>query len=221
MHLHFPQLETILASLIPPQNFSVDELARTEIDMVVTLLAAWYPTLRTGMEGVHLDPNYYANEVKLKDEPQTEQIDWTLVAKHEQKIVGLYSLKYIARARQIAGRLIAIDPAFRRSGLSDFGCQILIAIAHHLGAAMIWGTATLSHTVSQHTLAKHGFRLCGIFPAYDLDAFESGGSKFVCEAIYCHVLAKPEEMIKPDSANMTHAVQSLWNFLSLDSLFKS
>lgn len=218
----FPQIQTLFASLSPPQGFSFDELARTEIDTMVALLDAWYPTLRTGMEGVHLEPTYYAKEVKLKNEPHTEQTDWVIVAKHEHHIVGLYSIKHIFRARQIAGRLIAIDPAFRRSGLSELGLQILDALAFHLNAGMIWGTATLSHMISQHTMSKQGFRLCGIFPAFDLDYFESSGeSKFVCEALYCKVLAKPEEIAEPEPANMIPPVRALWDFLSLDDLFKS
>lgn len=84
-------------------------------------------------------------------------------------------------------------------------------MARTMGAAFVYGTATLQHPKTQLLLERAGYNLIGFTP--DREAVETDVVKYVFEAVYAKVLISEDALLRPDPKNMTPRAKSPYNLL--------
>jgi hypothetical protein len=195
-----------------PAGFTVDFVDEDDLQQLPALLRDWYPDIVTGAEGRFLDAGYLREQVYLKHGDPQRPV-YAFVFRGEDGIAAFFAGERDERARSISGRLGAVAPQHRGSGLGIAGLKSFAVLGELSGAALVWGGATLKHPLSQVAYERAGFQLVGIMPANDRDEVAPGRVKYVYEAIYARVCVDPDELEIPSREAMTPRTQALWDFL--------
>ena len=82
-----------------------------------------------------------------------------------------------------------------------------------MGAGFIYTMATLKSQHMQQALERASYRLLGLAPGYDRELVAPGIVKRVYEAYYAKVLVPDEELLRPDSSNLTAKTKELYKLL--------
>lgn len=210
--MKWPTPAEISRKMSVPKGFVLDTVSLNETHQLAALLGAWYPDIREGIEGCHLDPEFFLNQVTLKESKQEHSI-YALVFRHNDRIAGFFSAERNERAKTVFGRLGVVDPCYRQSKLGNAGLASLVAVGECSEAVLVWGGATLKHSFSQQAYEAAGFQAVGIMPAADRDEVAPGKTRHVFEVLYAKVLISPEHLEIPREENMTPQVRRVWDTL--------
>ncbi|WP_233577161.1 hypothetical protein [Citreicoccus inhibens] len=212
--MQWRSLEEMLKGLVVPEIYSVELLAREDIPKVTALLRAWYPDIRVGTESRHLEPAFYEREFSLRGESEDRPLTALVCrARESNDIIGLLTLEKNVRGLQISAPMGAVEPTYRGLGIGQLGVPVLEVVGRSIGAEVALYYSTLKVARTQRNAERHGFKLVGLVPAFDVDAIGPGTVKRVYEALYAKVLVGPEKVHLPDWNVLIPSTRALFTHL--------
>lgn len=212
--MKWPALDA-LATMVPlPAGYRFEQIGRAQIAPLIAALMAWHPSISVGVASCYLREDFYRDRVCLDGE--VDKDIWALRIMFNEEMVGVWSFEREVDSLAIYGRLLVVAPAHRGAGLS---VQTLVGaenVGRAMGAAFIYGLATLQHTYAQRALERAGYRLLGFFPGYDRAEVAPGVVKRVYQSAYAKLLVPEDEVHWPDPKNMTPRARALYELLFSD-----
>ena len=154
--------------------------------------------------------SFYADKVCLDGE--TERDFLVILFKHDDEMVGMFSVERDPDSEVLYGRICAISHRHRGSHLSRSVPLLEEALGRAMGMGMVYGLATLKYPHMQATFERMGWQLIGITPGFDREVIAPGVVKRVYEAIYAKVLV-PSELLRPRAQDLTPAAKALFDLL--------
>ena len=210
--MHWPNIDDISAKVPLPDGYRFEQLARSEIPLLIAGLRTWFPDIGVGSASCYLREDFYARAAFLEDESETDVL--VILVKTGHELAGMYSCERDQDTLALYGRLLAIAPQHRGTNLGAAGLALLEFIGRAMGMGIAYGMATLKVPHIQKAMEEFGFQLIGITPGYDREMVAPGVVKRVYEAVYAKVLVANEELLLPQPQNLTPNTKALF-----DSLF--
>jgi len=149
-------------------GYELMQMHRNDVPETVAHLRKWYPDIVVGAESGHLTPEFYYEQTTLAGE-ESERSIFPIVAKHEGAVVAMITFERNALSKTITGRMGAVAPAERGSGLALLGPLLLEKIGRAIGAELAYYYATLKTPHQQVLAERMRYELVGIVPAFDRD----------------------------------------------------
>jgi hypothetical protein len=203
----------VLATTKMPTGYRLFHMSRQDVPLVTAGFRRWYPDVVVGEESLHLQEEFYYREMALAGESQQRDL-LPIVTKHETEgLIAAITYKKDSLARTITGRLGAIAPEHRHSGLGLLGPMLLENIGRAIGAELAYYFATLKSRHQQVIAERQGYQLVGIVPGYDRDLVRPGEVKRVYEVIYAKLLVGAEHVHVPERENLTVRTRAVWKSL--------
>jgi RimJ/RimL family protein N-acetyltransferase len=213
--MKWPTLDA-LTTLVPlPAGYRFEQIGRAQIVPLIAAIRAWHPTISVGVASCYLREDFYRDRVCLDGEIDKEI--WAVRIMFKEEMVGVWSFEREVDSLAIYGRLLVLAPAHRGAGLSVHTLVGAENVGRAMGAAFIYGLATLQHTYAQRALERAGYRLLGFFPGYDRAEVAPGVVKRVYQSVYAKLLVPEDEVHWPDPKNMTPRARALYELLFSDS----
>jgi RimJ/RimL family protein N-acetyltransferase len=210
--MRWPSIKLLRKNVAVPQDFSLDQLQKTEIRTMMRKLIQWYPGFKVGSETCFLDKRYYKKQIYLKN-GNDKRDTIIVVLKHFKKIIGFYCACREVGAKNVYAKMMVIDPEYRGQGFIDIGPEIAEYIARYMNAKILYCMATLQHPHSQHAIEKAGYQLCGILPSFNIELLDGNVRKRVYEAIYVKMLCPEKDNLKPNDLDLIPSTKKLYDFL--------
>ena len=210
--MHWPNIDDISAKVPLPDGYRFEQLARSEIPLLIAGLRTWFPDIGVGSASCYLREDFYARAAFLEDESETDVL--VILVKTGHELAGMYSCERDQDTLALYGRLLAIAPQHRGTNLGEAGLALLEFIGRAMGMGIAYGMATLKVPHIQKAMEEFGFQLIGITPGYDREMVAPGVVKRIYEAVYAKVLVANEELLLPQPQNLTPNTKALF-----DSLF--
>jgi GNAT superfamily N-acetyltransferase len=204
-----------LATLVPlPAGYRFEQVGRADVALLIAALRAWHPSISVGVASCYLREGFYRDRVCLDGEVDKDV--WVARIMFSEEMVGVWSFEREVDSLAIYGRLLVVAPTHRRAGLSVHTLAGGEHVARAMGAAFIYGLATLQHTYAQRALERAGYRLLGFFPGYDRAEVAPGVVKRVYQSVYAKLLVPEDEVRWPDPKDMTPTARALYALLFSD-----
>lgn len=197
-----------IESVIPP-GYTLDVLSREDIPSLCAAIKRWYPDITTGTGSKFLQPNYYAQHVGLKGEPDRNTIVYC--GTYAGQLAFVLVLTKNTQSRTLFGEFGAIALEHRRGGIAALGGFMLNAQAQAMGFMMCYTLATMKTPAVQKMLERAGFHPVGIVPASDREQTSNGDVLSVSEVLYAKVYGETASILPVSEENMTEAVARLWS----------
>ena len=104
---------------------------------------------------------YYPEKIAAMNE--SGRIHSAVAISADGRVVGHCALQFLPRMPRIAEMSQgAVEPGYRGKGCFKNLSQYLVTVAHERSVAGIYSQAVTTHTHSQHTALKMGFKDCGV-----------------------------------------------------------
>jgi len=201
-----------LSTLLPlADGYRFEPLVRANISPLIAAIKVWHPDISVGTASCYLREDFYHNRVFLDGE--AERDIWVLLFMFNDELVGLWSFEREVEALAIYGRLMIVAPAHRGANLSVIATKGTENMGRSMGAAFLYGMATLKIPQVQRAFETAGYRLLGFFPGYDREEVAPGVVKRVYQAVYAKLLVPEDEVLRPDPKNMTPKARALFELL--------
>lgn len=212
--MNWPTLDA-LAALVPlPAGYRFAQVGRADIASLIASLRAWHPSISAGVASCYLREDFYRERVCLDGEVDKDV--WVARIMFGDEMVGVWSFEREIDSLAIYGRILVVAPTHRGAGLSIHTLAGAENVGRAMGAAFIYGLATLQHTYAQRALERAGYRLLGFFPGYNREEVAPGVVKRVYQAAYAKLLVPEDEVHWPDPENMTPTAKALYGLLFSD-----
>src|SRR5262249_11943505 len=143
---------------------------------------------------------------------------WVVRIMFGDEMIGMMSMEREVDSLALWCRLIVVSPVHRGVKLSVHGMAGAGGIARSMGAAVIYGMATLHNPSNPQALEHAGYRLLAFFPGYDRAEVAPGVVKRVYLAVYAKLLVAEDQVQWPDTKNMTPVAKALYELLFSDAL---
>jgi len=203
-----------LAAMAPlAKGYRFEMIARSEVALLVGLLADWFPDISVGSASCYLREEFYEQMVYFKDGPPRDVL--VLLLKHEDETVGMFSCLRDAETLSAYARLGVAAPGHRGTNLAFAGLLFVEALGRRLGLGYAWGMATMKAPHAQRAFERAGWRLSGITPGHDREMVEPGVVKRVYEVLYTRVLVSDSCLLLPQDRNLTPRTRAF-----LDGVFR-
>lgn len=212
--MKWPTLDALGALVSLPVGYRFEQLGRAHVAPLIASLKAWHPSISVGVASCYLREDFYSDRVCLDGDVDKDV--WVARIMFGEEMVGVWSFEREIDSLAIYGRLLVVAPAHRGAGLSVHTLAGAENLARAMGAAFIYGLATLQHTYAQRALEHAGYRLLGFFPGYNRAEVAPGVVKRVYESVYAKLLVPEDEVHWPDPKNMTPTAKALYELLFLD-----
>jgi hypothetical protein len=204
-----------LATLVPlPAGYRFEQIGRADVAALIAALRAWHPSISAGVSSCYLREDFYRDRVCLDGDVDNDV--WVVRIVRNGELVGVWSFEREVDSLAIYGRLLVVAPAHRGARLSSHTLAGAENVGRTMGAAFIYGLATLQHTHVQQTLEHAGYRLLGFFPGYDRAEVAPGVVKRVYQSVYAKLLVPEDEVHWPDPKNMTPTARAVYALLFSD-----
>ena len=201
-----------LAALVPlPAGYRFEQVGRADIAALIAALSAWHPSISVGVASCYLREDFYRERVCL--DGGVDKDVWVARIMFGDEMVGVWSFERDIDSLAI---YLVVAPAHRGAGLSVHTLAGAENLGRAMGAAFIYGLATLQHTYAQRALEHAGYRLLGFFPGYNREEVAPGVVKRVYESVYAKLLVPDDEVHWPDAKNMTPTARALYELLFSD-----
>ena len=210
--MKWPTLDALVALVPLPAGYRFEHVARAHVAPLIAALRAWHPSISVGVTSCYLRENFYRDRVCLDGDVDKDV--WVTRIMFDEEMVGVWSFERDSLA--IYGRLLVVAPAHRGAGLSVHTLTGAENVGRAMGAAFIYGLATLQHSYAQRALEHAGYRLLGFFPGYDRQEVAPGVVKRVYQSVYAKLLVREDEVHWPDPKNMTPTAKALYGLLFSD-----
>lgn len=212
--MKWPTLD-VLAALVPlPAGYRFERVGRAHVAPLIAVLRAWHPRISVGVASCYLREDFYRDRVCLDGDVDKDV--WVTRIMFGEEMVGVWSFEREIDSLAIYGRLLVVAPAHRGAGLSVHTMAGAENVGRAMGAAFIYGLATLQNTYVQRALERAGYRLLGFLPGYDREEVAPGVVKRVYQAAYAKLLVPEDEVHWPDLKNMTPTAKALYELLFSD-----
>jgi hypothetical protein len=209
MSIAWPEISHFAGTISLPAGYRFERMARADVPLVCSAMKQWYPDIVVGSESVFLQESFYFEQVALAGESNERDI-YALLVKKDDAVVALGAVEYDERARVLHGRLVAIAPSHRATGLGEsIGAAISDPLGRSVGAELLLSYATLKHPFSQLLLERLGYRLVGIVPGHDRDQIRPGVVKRVYEALYAKLLVDEDSIEFPAKESLLGPASAL------------
>ena len=212
--MKWPTIEELSAMVPLPEGFRFERLARANIAPLIAAIRIWHPDISVGAASCYLREDFYRNRACLDGEADKDI--WVVTFTHNDELAGMWSFEREVESLAIYGRLIIVAPAHRGTRLSVLAMMGTEKLGRAMGAAFLYGMATLKTPYAQRALERAGYRLLGFFPGYDREEVAPGVVKRVYQAVYAKLLVPDEEVLRPDPKNMTPKARALFELLFPD-----
>ncbi len=166
------------------------------------------------MASCYLREDFYRDRVCLDGEFDKDV--WAAQIIFNKEMIGVWSFEREMDSLAIYGRLLVVAPAHRGAGLSIHTMAGAENVGRAMGAAFIYGLATLKNPYVQRALEHAGYQLLGFLPGYDREEVAPGVVKRVYQAAYAKLLVPESEVHWPDPKNMTPRARALYELLFSD-----
>ena len=212
--MKWPSVEK-LRELIPlPAGYDFLTFERAHMAPLIAALKEWHPEIAAGVSSCYLREDFYLNRVTIHSGTDADVMVVPIACNGD--MIGMWSFEREVDSLAIYGRLIVLAPAHRGAGLSVLAMQGTEHIGRTMGAAFMYGLATLQYPYAQRALEHAGYRLLGFFPGYDRVEVAPGIVKRVYQAVYAKLLVAEDEVHWPDPKNMTPRARALFELLFAD-----
>jgi len=212
--MKWPTLDA-MATLVPlPAGYRFEQVGRADVPALIVVLRAWYPSISVGVASCYLREDFYRERVCLDGD--VDKDIWAARITFNEEMIGFWSFEREVDSLAIYGRLLVVAPAHRGAKLSTHMLVGAENVGRAMGAAFIYGLATLQHTHAQRALERAGYRLLGFFPGYDRAEVAPGVVKRVYQSVYAKLLVPEDEVHWPDPKNMTPRARALYALLFSD-----
>jgi len=209
--MRWPSVDVISDQAQLPDGYRYQQLRRGDVPSLIAAIAAWYPDVSVGAASSYLEVDFYEAEATLDDE--TERDLWVVLVWHGDELAAFASWDRERAAQTLYARFGVVSPNHRGAKLAIRLMQFGEAAGRAMGAGFIYTMATLKSPHMQQALERAGYRLLGLAPGYDRELIAPGIVKRVYEAYYAKVLVPDEELLRPDSSNMTAKTKELYKLL--------
>ena len=209
-----PTLDALVALVPLPAGYHFEHVGRAHVAQLIAALTAWHPSISVGVASCYLREDFYRDRVCL--DGNVDKDVWVTRIVFDEEMVGVWSFEREIDSLAIYGRLLVVAPAHRGAGLSVHTLTGAENVGRAMGAAFIYGLATLQHIYAQRALEHAGYRLLGFFPGYDRQEIAPGVVKRVYQAAYAKLLVSENEVQWPDPKNMTPTANALYGLLFSD-----
>jgi hypothetical protein len=213
--MNWPTLDALKALVPLPTGYHFEQIERTHLAALISAIKTWYPGITVGVASCYLREDFYHNRVCLDGELDKDILVVRIMC--DEEMVGVWSFEREVDSLAIYGRLIVLAPAHRGFGLSVYTLVGADNVGRAMGAAFIYGFATLKDPYVQRAFERAGYRLLGFFPGYDREEVAPGVVKRVYQAAYAKLLAPEYEVHWPDPKNMTPRARALYELLFSDN----
>ena len=204
-----------LATLVPlPAGYRFERVARANVAPLIAALREWHPSISAGVVSCFLREDFYRDRVCLDGE--VDKDIWVVRIMFGDELAGIWSFEREVDSLAIYGRLLVVAPTHRGAGLSVHTLTGAENVGRAMGAAFIYGLATLQHTYAQRALEHAGYRLLGFFPGYNREEVAPGVVKRVYESVYAKLLVPEDEVHWPNPESMTPTARRLYELLFSD-----
>jgi hypothetical protein len=210
--MNWSRARDVLKDIKTGGRYELSQMRAEDVPQTIANLREWYPDIVVGAESGHLVPEFYFEQTTLADR-EPERSLFPIVAKHEGSIVAMITYERNSLSRTIMGRLGAVAPAHRGSGLGLLGPMLLEKIGRAIGAELAYYYATLKTRHQQVLAERMRYVLVGIVPASDRTMIQPGEVKRVYEALYAKILVGDDEVSLPSEENLTARTKALWTTL--------
>jgi hypothetical protein len=202
-------------ALVPlPAGYRLERFELGYIADLITGIKSWYPEISVGVNSGYLREDYYLNRVYLEGKHDRD-INVFPITFHG-KLIGMWSFEREVDSLAIYGRLLIIAQEHRGANLGGIILKGADAVGQSMGAAFMYGLATLKTPQAQRGLESAGYRLLGFFPGYDREEISPGVVKRVYQAVYAKLLVPESEILRPNPKNMTPKSSALFALLFAD-----
>ena len=213
--MQWRSIDEISAMAPLPDGYRYTMLARSEIPALIDGISRWHPDIAVGGGSCYLREDFYTGNVFLDGEAHKDI--FVGLFKRGDDLAGMFSWEQIPDTLSLYGRLIAIDPAHRGAKLASAVMPLAELVGRAMGAEFLFGLATLKIPHMQRALEATGWQLIGFTSGYDREQVAPGVIKRVFEGVYCKVLVREEELLRPDPKNLTPKARALFEALFPDS----
>ena len=207
----WPNVEVISQQVKLPDGYSYQLLRRGDVPALIDAISAWYPDVSVGAASGYLNNDFYETEATLDGEVERDL--WVVQIRFGQELAGFASWDRERAAQTLYARFGVVSPNHRGAKLATRLMQFGEATARVMGAGFIYTMATLKSPHMQQALERAGYRLLGFAPGYDRELVAPGVVKRVYEAYYAKVLVSEDELLQPDTSNMTPRTKELFELL--------
>mgnify|MGYP001381373054 CR=1 FL=1 len=207
----WPMAETLAVEAPLPSGFRYERLSRSRVPQLIEFLHACYPGIEVGNASCHLREAFYSTRVSLAGEDDRDF--FVMLFMRGDELAGMCSTERDLDSEVLYGRIGAIAPAHRGQGLAIGFLTMMEATGRMMGAAMVYGLATLKHPQMQRGFEHRGWRLVGIMPGFDREMVEPGVIQRVYESLYVKLLIPESELLRPRAADLTPAGKALFDLL--------
>ena len=209
--MRWPIVDVISNQAQLPDGYRYQQLQRSDVPALIAAISAWYPDVSVGAASCYLDNDFYETEATLDGE--TERDLWVVLIWYGHELAAFASWDRERAAQTLYARFGVVSPNHRGAKLAIRMMQFGEAAGRAMGAGFIYTMATLKSPHMQQALERAGYRLLGLAPGYDRELIAPGVVKRVYEAYYAKVLVPDEELLRPDSSNMTAKTKELYKLL--------
>lgn len=203
-------LAGIEARLKLADGYRLDVLGCADVAATIEALRSWYNDIAAGSASCFLTPEHYARAVALDGADKDVLV---VLVRAGDELAGVYAVERNLAAMTLYGRLGAVAPTHRGSGIG----ALFLALTEHMGRAMgmglAYGMVSLKSQYPQLIAEQQGWQLVGIMPGLDMEMVLPGVVKRVFEAIYVKVLAPAAQLQVPDTADLTPQTAALMSRL--------
>jgi len=204
-----------LATLVPmPPGYRFEHVGRAHVAPLIEAIRAWHPSISVGVASCYLREHFYYDRVCLDGEVDKDVCVFRIMFREE--MIGVWSFEREIDSLAIYGRLLVVAPAHRGAGLSVHTLAGAENVARAMGAAFMYGLATLTSPYVQRAFERAGYRLLGFFPGYDREEVAPGVVKRVYQSVYAKLMVPEGDVHWPDPKNMTPKAKALYELLFSD-----
>ena len=212
--MKWPTLDALAAMVPLPAGYRFEQIGGAHVAPLIAALRAWHPSISAGVASCYLREDFYRDRVCLDGEYDKDV--WAAQIVFNEEMIGVWSFEREVDSLAIYGRLLVVAPAHRGAGLSVHTMAGAENVGRGMGAAFIYGLATLKNPYVQRALEHAGYRLLGFLPGYDREEVAPGVVKRVYHAAYAKLLVPENEVHWPDPKNMTPRARALYALLFSD-----
>ncbi|MGB4912882.1 MAG: hypothetical protein WBO95_12305 [Candidatus Dechloromonas phosphoritropha] len=207
----WPTVDAISQQVQLPDGYRYQPLRRSDVPALIAAISTWYPDISVGAASSYLESDFYETTATLDGEVERDL--WIVLIRYGQELAGFGSWDRERAAQTLYARFGVVSPNHRDAKLAIRLVQFGEATARVMGAGFIYAMATLKSPYMQQALERAGYRLLGFAPGYDRELVAPGVVKRVYEAYYAKVLVSEDELLQPDTSNMTPKTKELFELL--------
>ena len=212
--MNWPTADEMRALIPLPEGYRLERFELGHVADLITGIKTWYPEISVGVNSGYLREDYYLNRIYLEGKNDRDIIVFPIT--FQGKLVGIWSLEREIDSLAVYGRILIIALEHRGANLGGIIPKGPEALGQFMGAAFIYGLATLKTPQAQRALESAGYRLLGFFPGYDREEISPGVVKRVYQAVYAKLLVPESEILFPNPKNMTPTSSALFAMLFAD-----